>query len=85
MSIQHKPLINNLPLSYEQICDLETALILARTYLKSTHDEDPAGIINDKIAKYTQLYNHISDFNKSQKWTKIVYPPEIEKILNRKR
>ena len=82
MSIQYKPLINNLPLSYEQICDLETALILARAYLKSTHDESP-GIINDKIVKYTQLYNHISDFNKSQKWTKCVFPPEIEKILRK--
>jgi hypothetical protein len=82
MSIQYKPLINNLPLSYEQICDLETALILARAYLKSTHDSE--GIINDKISKYTLLYNHISDFNKKQKWTKIVYPPEIEKILSRR-
>jgi adenylate kinase family enzyme len=82
MSIQHKPLINNLPLSYEQTCDLETALVLARAYLKSTHDENP-GIINDKIAKYTQLYNRISDFNKKQTWTKIVFPPEIEKILQK--
>jgi hypothetical protein len=84
MSLQHKPLINNLPLSFEQICDLETALILARAYLKSTHDEKP-GIINDKISKYTVLYNHISNFNKSHKWTKIVYPPEIEKILAKRR
>jgi hypothetical protein len=84
MSIQYKPLINNLPLSYEQICDLETALILARAYLKSTHDNNP-GIISEKIIKFTALYNHISDFNKSQKWTKIVYPPEIEKILSKQK
>jgi hypothetical protein len=84
MSMQHKALINNLPLSYEQTCDLETALILARAYLKSTHDEDP-GIINDKIVKFTHLYNHISDFNKKQTWTKIVFPPEIEKILRERK
>lgn len=83
MSIQYKPLINNLPLSFNQTCDLETALILARAYLKSTHDENP-GIINDKISKYTQLYNHITDFNKKQTWTKIIYPPEIEKILSKR-
>ena len=80
--IQHKTLINNLPLSYEQTCDMETALILARAYLKSTHDENP-GIITEKIAKYTQLYNLVSDFNKKSTWTKIVYPPEIEKILRK--
>jgi adenylate kinase family enzyme len=83
MSIQYKPLINNLPLSYEQTCDLETALILARAYLRSTHDENP-GIITEKIEKYTQLYNHISDFNRKQKWSKIIFPPEIEKILSHK-
>jgi hypothetical protein len=84
VSIQHRPLINNLPLSYEQICDLETALILARAYLKSTHDQNP-GIINDKIAKFAQLYNHVSDFNKKQTWTKCVFPPEIEKILRERK
>ena len=82
MSIQHKPLNNNLSLSYEQTCDIETALILARAYLKSTHDESPS-IINEKIQKFTFLYNYISNFNKSQKWTKICFPPEIEKILAR--
>lgn len=82
MSITHKPLINNLPLSYEQICDLETALVLAKAYLKSTHDSQP-GIITDKIGKFEQLYNHVSQFNKSHAWTKTCYPPEIEKILSR--
>jgi adenylate kinase family enzyme len=79
--IQHKPLINKLPLSYEQTCDLETALVIAKAYLKATHDEQPS-IIAEKIIKYEQLYNHISDFNKSQTWTKIVFPPEIERILS---
>jgi len=80
--IQHKALINNLPLSYEQTCDLETALVIARAYLKSTHDDNP-GIITEKTTKYTQLYNLVSDFNKKSTWTKIVYPPEIEKILRK--
>jgi hypothetical protein len=79
--IQHKPLINNLPLSYEQMCDLETALTLAKTYLKSAHDSDPTAIIPKTIARYEALYNHVSSFNHSHKWTKIVFPPEIEKIL----
>jgi len=78
-TIQHKPLINNLPLSYEQTCDLETALVIAKNYLKSAHGSDPAEIIPKTLARYETLYSYISNFNRSHRWTEIVLPPEIEK------
>lgn len=84
-AIQYKPLTNNLPLTYEQICNLETALALAKAQLKAAHDTDPEGIITKKIAQFDALYNHVSAFNKSHKWTQLVYPPEIERILAKRK
>jgi hypothetical protein len=80
--LQYTPLINNLPLSYEQICDLETALVLAKVQLKTVNDADPDSLINQKIAKFDALYKHVSTFNQKGKWTKIEFPPEIERLLS---
>jgi|WetSurMetagenome_2_1015567.scaffolds.fasta_scaffold65312_8 hypothetical protein len=81
MSLEHVPLKNNLLLSWKETCDLETALIIAKAHLRAANDSNQ-GIITEKIMAFDNLYNYISNFNKNQKWTKIVFPPEIEKILS---